>query len=92
MEGLDIVRDVNPQIEIKRARFSALTSEEVNGSFNNLVDVDFNLSSAAESRQVVDLAWGATLTRFISIASEQQGKDFLSVGRVQSPTLALIVD
>jgi DNA topoisomerase-1 len=92
VEGLDIVRDVNPQIEIKRAKFSALTSEEVNGSFSNLVDVDFNLSSAAESRQVVDLAWGATLTRFISIASEQQGKDFLSVGRVQSPTLALIVD
>jgi DNA topoisomerase-1 len=92
VEGLDIVRDVNPQIEAKRARFSALTAEEVNGSFSNLVEVDFNLSSAAESRQVVDLAWGATLTRFISIASEQQGKDFLSVGRVQSPTLALIVD
>jgi DNA topoisomerase-1 len=92
VEGLNIVRDVNPQIEVKRARFSALTSEEVKGAFSNLVDVDFNLSSAAESRQVVDLAWGATLTRFISIASNQQGKDFLSVGRVQSPTLALIVD
>ena len=46
----------------------------------------------AESRQIVDLTWGASLTRFISIASNQGGKDFLSVGRVQSPTLALIVD
>jgi DNA topoisomerase-1 len=92
VEGLNIVKDVNPQMEIKRARFSALTSEEVEGAFSHLVDVDYNLSASAESRQVVDLAWGATLTRFISIASNQQGKDFLSVGRVQSPTLALIVD
>lgn len=92
VEGLNIVKNVNPQIHIKRARFSALTAEEVENAFSNLVEVDYNLSASAESRQVVDLAWGATLTRFISIASNQQGKDFLSVGRVQSPTLALIVD
>ncbi|HDS59263.1 MAG TPA: DNA topoisomerase I, partial [Thermoplasmatales archaeon] len=41
--------------------------------------------------QIIDLAWGATLTRFISLASKQLGRDFLSVGRVQTPTLALIV-
>jgi len=56
------------------------------------VDVDYPLAASAESRQSVDLAWGAVLTRFISIASKQLGRDFLSVGRVQSPTLALIVD
>src|SRR5439155_18964015 len=39
-----------------------------------------------------DLAWGAVLTRFLSIASNQLGRDYLSVGRVQSPSLALIVD
>ncbi|UCE38041.1 MAG: DNA topoisomerase I [Thermoplasmata archaeon] len=92
VEGLDIVKDINPRLEVKRARFSALTKDEVEGAFQNLVDVDYNLSASAESRQVVDLAWGASLTRFISIASNQSGKDFLSVGRVQSPTLALLVD
>jgi DNA topoisomerase-1 len=92
VEALNVVKDVNPKIEVKRARFSALTKDEVESAFDNLVDVDFNLSASAESRQVVDLAWGATLTRFISIASNQSGKDFLSVGRVQSPTLAVIVD
>jgi DNA topoisomerase-1 len=56
------------------------------------VDVDYNLAASANARQVVDLAWGATLTRFLSISAGQRGKDFLSVGRVQSPTLALIVD
>ncbi|HZD43622.1 MAG TPA: DNA topoisomerase, partial [Methanomicrobiales archaeon] len=34
----------------------------------------------------------ASLTRFISIAARRGGKNILSVGRVQSPTLAMIVD
>src|SRR2546427_368667 len=61
-------------------------------AFGGLADVDYNLAASANARQVVDLAWGATLTRFLSISAGQRGKDFLSVGRVQSPTLALIVD
>ncbi|UCF07234.1 MAG: DNA topoisomerase I [Thermoplasmata archaeon] len=92
VEGLEIVKVANPKAKARRARFSALTNAEVKAAFENLVDIDYNLSASAESRQVVDLTWGATLTRFISIASSQGGKDFLSVGRVQSPTLAIIVD
>ncbi len=92
VEGLGLVTDVNPDVKISRARFSALTSSDVKSAFQNLVDIDYNLSASAESRQIVDLTWGASLTRFISIASNQGGKDFLSVGRVQSPTLAIIVD
>ncbi|TLZ87070.1 MAG: topoisomerase I, partial [Methanobacteriota archaeon] len=70
----------------------ALTKWDIEDAFANLVDVDYPLAWSAESRQSVDLAWGAVLTRFVSIASKQLGRDFLSVGRVQSPTLALIVD
>ncbi|MCI0480058.1 MAG: DNA topoisomerase, partial [Candidatus Dadabacteria bacterium] len=77
---------------IMRAKFSALTGPEVKHAFENLVKLDINLAKAAETRQVIDLAWGATLTRFISVSTGQTGKDFLSVGRVQSPTLALVVD
>ncbi len=78
--------------KIRRARFSALTKGEVLKAFRELAKVDENLARSAEARQVIDLAWGAVLTRFISLASQQTGKDFLSVGRVQSPTLALIVN
>jgi len=92
VEGLDLIKESNPNVKIKRARFSALTGQEVSNAFRNLQEVDYNLSSAANSRQIIDLKWGAVLTRFISLASNQTGKDFLSVGRVQSPTLALIVD
>lgn len=92
VEALDLVKEVNKECEIKRARFSALTKEEVTRAFANLADVDQKLAASAHARQVVDLAWGAALTRFLSIAAGQRGQDFLSVGRVQSPTLALIVD
>jgi len=86
------VMKLKPDIKILRARFSALTGPEINGAFENLIELDHNLAKAAEARQIVDLAWGAVLTRFMSTATGKLGADFLSVGRVQSPTLALIVD
>ncbi|HUR69012.1 MAG TPA: DNA topoisomerase I [Candidatus Thermoplasmatota archaeon] len=92
VEALDLVKEVNPDVEIKRSRFSALTKDEVTRAFGALTNVDDKLAASAHARQVVDLAWGAALTRFLSIAAGQRGQDFLSVGRVQSPTLALIVD
>ena len=92
VEALEIVKNVRPDVRARRARFSALTKWDIERAFGALVDVDFPLAWSAESRQSIDLAWGAVLTRFLSIASKQLGRDFLSVGRVQSPTLALIVD
>ncbi len=92
VEALSVIeKKYGKKFRVKRARFSALTRDEITKAFNNLVDIDYNLASAAEARQHIDLAWGASLTRFVSIASGLRGKDFLSVGRVQSPTLALIV-
>ena len=75
-----------------RVRYSALTPEEVHAAFAKPSTVDFNLAEAAHSRQDIDLIWGAVLTRFMSLASYRYGSDYLSVGRVQSPTLRLIVD
>ncbi|MFO7991249.1 MAG: DNA topoisomerase I [Thermoplasmata archaeon] len=93
--GLEAVRLLlveNPNVEVKRAKFSSLSKSEVSRAFENLTDVDENLAESAETRQIVDLAWGAVLTRFLSKTAGQYGRDFISAGRVQSPTLALIVD
>ncbi len=90
--GVEALSMLPKGIEVKRARFSAITPYEIKRAFENLGNVDYNLSKSAEARQYVDLIWGASLTRFISISSNQLGKDFLSVGRVQTPTLALIVE
>ena len=93
VEAIDLIKDYNKDINnIKRAKFSAITGYEIKSAFDKLVDVDYNLANAGESRQIIDLIWGAVLTRFISITSNRYGKDFLSIGRVQSPTLAILVE
>lgn len=77
---------------IRRAKFSALTSEEVNNAFENQEILSENLAMSAAAREEIDLYWGAVLTRFFSITAERLGKNFISIGRVQTPTLALIVE
>ncbi len=93
VEAIDLIKKSNKNIEnIKRAKFSAITNYEIRNAFEKLVEVDYDLSYAGETRQIIDLVWGVVLTRFISLTSHRLGKEFLSIGRVQSPTLALIVD
>jgi DNA topoisomerase-1 len=94
-DGADRVKPMLPARVVdrhRRARYSALTPAEVEAAFAKLSTVDFNLAEAAHSRQDIDLIWGAVLTRFMSLASYRYGSDYLSVGRVQTPTLRLIVD
>ncbi len=91
-EAAEIIRSVRPDVEIRRARFSAITPWDLKAALQNLTEIDENLARAAEARQRIDLSWGAGLTRFVSRSTGRRGKDFLSVGRVQSPTLALIVE
>lgn len=91
VDAVNMVREVNPDVAIKRARFSAITKPEIERAFGHPEELYVNLANAGEARQDIDLIWGATLTRFLSLASSRLGRQFLSVGRVQSPTLVLIV-
>ena len=91
-EALEIIKKVNPHVKVDRAKYSAITPSEIKSAFQNRSRVNYNLAKAAETRQIVDLMWGAVLTRLISLSSGRMGKDFLSVGRVQSPTLRFIVE
>lgn len=92
VEALKIAQEENPDLVADRARYSAITKDEILKAFDKTGKVDYDLASSGEARQVIDLVWGAALTRFISLTSGRLGKEFLSVGRVQSPTLAIIVD
>ena len=87
-----LVREVNKKAPIKRARFSALTKGEVVRAFDTLVLVDDCLAQAGESRQDIDLVWGAVLTRYLTVAKFTGFGNVKSAGRVQTPTLALIVE
>ena len=90
-EAYELIEEVS-SIPISRVRFSSITEREVKNAFADPDELDFDLAAAGEARQVIDLVWGAALTRFLSLTAGQLGNDFISVGRVQSPTLKLIVD
>jgi DNA topoisomerase I len=103
LEALEEMLEANPELgsreetaagtlKIQRARYSALTKEEIERAFSELDYLSYPLANAGAARQDIDLLWGATLTRAVSLASRRFGSNFLSVGRVQSPTLGLIVE
>jgi DNA topoisomerase-1 len=93
VEALDIILSVRKaeELQVERVRYSSITASEIKRAFAAPARVDFDLASAAEARQKIDLIWGAALTRFISLSAKRLGKEFLSVGRVQSPLLAILV-
>ena len=91
-DALAQVLSVNPNLAVFRARYSAFTKTEIETAFNNLVDLDYNLAAAGESRQYIDLIWGAVLTRYLTTARFGGLGNTRSAGRVQTPTLALVVE
>ena len=78
---------------IKRLWISSLTEEAIKDGFNNLRDGhDFdNLYHAGSSRAIGDWLLGMNGTRLFTLKYGKE-KQVLSIGRVQTPTLALIVD
>ena len=91
-DALRQIREVAPDVPVSRARYSALTKAEIDHAFNNLVELDQDLADAGESRQYIDLIWGAVLTRYLTTARFSGFGNTRSAGRVQTPTLALVVE
>ncbi|NOQ72289.1 MAG: DNA topoisomerase III [Crocinitomix sp.] len=78
---------------IKRLWISSLTEEAIREGFGNLKDGDdfLNLYAAGSSRAVGDWLLGMNATRLYTL-KYGQNKQVLSIGRVQTPTLAMIVE
>ena len=90
-DALSCIQEVNSTAPVSRARYSAFTKEEIAHAFGNLVELDDNLAQAGASRQDIDLIWGAVLTRYLTLVKFAGFGNVRSSGRVQTPTLALIV-
>ncbi len=91
VEAFNIINKIShPKFD--RVRYSSFARQDITKAFASPVLLDFNMAASGECRQEIDLIWGAALTRFVSLAGNKAGKDFLSVGRVQTPLLAIIVD
>jgi DNA topoisomerase-1 len=95
-DARDVVRSVNADVPVTRVRFSAITKDEIERAFAEEDTLSEELAQAGETRQDIDLIWGAVLTRYLTLALQTKTRkpfgDVLSSGRVQTPTLKLIVD
>ncbi|MFH0862172.1 MAG: DNA topoisomerase [Candidatus Altiarchaeota archaeon] len=78
---------------VKRVKFSTLTSDAIIKSFENVGPIDYGLADAGITRHVLDWYWGINLSRALSNAA-RRGRSFttLSIGRVQGPTLKILAD
>ncbi len=95
-DARDIVRSANKTVPVTRVRFSAITKDEIERAFAEEGELSEELAQAGETRQEIDLIWGAVLTRYLTLALQSLTRrpygDVISSGRVQTPTLKLIVD
>ncbi len=91
-----VVLGANPGLPVQRVRYSAITRDEIERAFAQIGPLDDDLAAAGASRRDIDLIWGAVMTRYLTITSNKAARrawgDVLSAGRVQTPTLKLIVD
>jgi DNA topoisomerase-1 len=94
LDAISVVRDANEAAPITRARYSAFVKKEIEEAFSdsNLQQLDYDLAHAGESRQYIDLIWGAVLTRYLTCVKYSGIGNTRSAGRVQTPTLALVVE
>ncbi len=79
--------------EVKRLWISSLTEEAIKEGFDNLVDAKKydNLYYAGYSRAIGDWLLGLNATRLYTVKFGGY-KQVLSIGRVQTPTLAMLVN
>ncbi|MEM2319436.1 MAG: DNA topoisomerase I [Candidatus Bathyarchaeia archaeon] len=78
----------------KRMKYSTLTKEELEKSYNELLPtLDFGLIEAGRTRHEVDWLYGINLSRALTIAARDWSGKYatISTGRVQGPTLSFLV-
>ncbi len=92
--GWNILRYLCKQKDAKRMKFSTLTKEELEKSFNNLLpNLKWGAAYAGETRHFIDWFYGINLSRGLMKALSKTGQfKILSIGRIQGPSLKILVD
>ncbi len=91
--GLNIVRFIAGQPDAARMKFSTLTEKELNKAYEDKSqNIDWGQAIAGETRHYLDWFYGINLSRALMNAIKTTGNfRIMSIGRVQGPSLNLIV-
>jgi DNA topoisomerase-3 len=63
-EVVQICKESNPRIIVKRAKFSVVQKREILHAWHNLIQLDMNAAYAVDARSELDLRIGAIFSRF----------------------------
>ena len=92
--GLNVVKYICGQKDANRMKFSTLTSKELNQAYETKASsLNWGQAIAGETRHFLDWFYGINLSRALMQAIKSTGRfKIMSIGRVQGPTLHLIVE
>lgn len=78
----------------KRMKFSTLTREDILEAYQNPIDVDFRQVDSGIARHILDFLFGVNISKYLTDSVRAAKKRYiqLSAGRVQTPTLSILVD
>ena len=92
----NILRFLCKRNDAKRMKFSTLTKDDLIEAYENMMPhIDYGQAEAGLTRHYLDFFWGINTTRALTKAlRESMGRGFIIVssGRVQSPTLKILLD
>src|SRR3989338_370308 len=92
--GMNVVRFICGQKDASRMKFSTLTEEELNKSYEEKSSsLNWGQAIAGETRHYLDWFYGINLSRALMNAVKSAGAfKIMSIGRVQGPALRLVVE
>ncbi|ABW00963.1 DNA topoisomerase [Caldivirga maquilingensis] len=95
-EVMLVTRLRKPTLRFRRALFSAVTRDDIRRAFSKLTTINVNLARKVFTRMVIDLKYGATFTRLLTLSAKSSKAplnrgEFLSYGPCQTPVLNLVV-
>ncbi len=92
--GWNVVRFICRKTTAKRMKFSTLTAPELEQAYQEIApELNWGNAYAGETRHYLDWMYGINLSRALMAAIKTTGSfRLLSIGRVQGPTLKIIVD
>ena len=92
--GLNVVRFICSQKDANRMKFSTLTKPELNQAYETKnKSINWGQAIAGETRHYLDWFYGINLSRALMNSIREAGRfKIMSIGRVQGPTLNLIVE
>jgi DNA topoisomerase-1 len=77
-----------------RMKFSTLTKEDVLKAYNEPIDLDLNQVDSGVARHILDFLFGVNISKYLTESVMKATSRYiqLSAGRVQTPTLSILVE